>query len=301
MSSRVAVLLAAFSGVLFFADGAMAGPGYKAEIQEWRDRRETRLKADDGWLTVAGLYWLKEGAHPFGAGAAADFVLPEGSAPPQAGTFRFSSGRTTVTFAPGVQATINGAPPAGPETELRPDDPGPPDIVVLGDLTMLVIKRGERYGIRLRDKNSRLRREFTTLHWYPVRESYRVAARWEPYDPPRAIAIPDVLGQSQDLPCPGAAVFEMNGRTLRLEPVIEVPGDVELFFIFRDMTSGKETYGAGRFFYADPPKDGTIVLDFNKAYNPPCAFTPFATCPLPPPQNRLDVAIKAGEKKYGEH
>jgi len=272
---------------------------YRASIEAWRQERIARLTSDEGWLTVAGLFWLKEGPNRFGTDPGNEIVLPAGSAPARAGTFELRAGRVSVRVEEGVAVTSGGRPVKA--MDLRPDLPGPPDMLVLGDLTLFVIKRQDRFGIRLRDKNSPLRKEFTGLTWFPIREKYRVTARWVPYDPPREIEIPNVLGQVDRLPCPGYASFTLDGKELRLEPVIEVTGDKELFYIFRDETAGKETYPAGRFFYSEMPKDGKVVLDFNKAYNPPCAFTPYATCPLPPPQNRLPARIEAGEKRYGRH
>ena len=181
------------------------------------------------------------------------------------------------------------------EMELRSDKAGSPDVLVLGRLRMFVIERDGRLAIRLRDLESPMRRGFTGLRWFPVRESFRVTALWVPYDPPKLLRVPNILGYAERLPSPGRAVFALDGRELALEPVLEDPQEAQLFFIFKDGTSGKETYPAGRFLYAEMPKDGSVVLDFNKAYNPPCAFTAFATCPLPPEQNRLKVRIEAGE------
>jgi len=158
-----------------------------------------------------------------------------------------------------------------------------------------VIERGGRYGIRLKDRESALLKEFGGLRWFPVREDYRVEARFVPHASPMKIAVPNILGQVEELPSPGYAAFTIGGREVRLDPVLEEPGATELFFIFRDQTTGKQTYPAGRFLYAPMPKDGRVTLDFNKAYSPPCAFTPYATCPLPPKQNRLSVRIEAGE------
>ncbi|HEU4403373.1 MAG TPA: DUF1684 domain-containing protein [Candidatus Polarisedimenticolia bacterium] len=278
---------------------SQAGGDYARSIETWRHEREARLKSDDGWLTVAGLFWLKEGPNRFGSAASNDIVLPAGSAPPAAGVFEFHDGRARLKALEGVTITSSGRPVT--TMDLRSDDPGPPDLLVLGDLTMFVIKRGDRFAIRLRDRNNAARREFAGLHWFPIREEYRVVASFQRYDPPRRIAIPNILGQTEQLPCPGSVSFTLGGRTLTLEPVIEEPGATELFYIFRDRTSGQETYGAGRFLYSDMPKDGTVVLDFNKAYTPPCAFTPYATCPLPPKQNILDLRIEAGELNYGHH
>ena len=159
---------------------------------------------------------------------------------------------------------------------------------------MFVIQRGGKFGIRLKDNNSRLRKEFTGLHYFPVREEYRIRTRLVPDS--RKIPILNVLGQVEDTPSPGYVEFEIDGQKLRLTPVQEAPN--ELSFIFRDLTAGKETYGSGRFLDTELGKDGEVVLDFNKAYNPPCAFTPYATCPLPPKQNQLDIAIEAGEQRY---
>jgi uncharacterized protein (DUF1684 family) len=159
-----------------------------------------------------------------------------------------------------------------------------------------VIERGNRYGIRLKDKNSELRKAFTGLKYFPPLEEYRVKARFVPYDPPKMIPVPNILGQVDEEPSPGYVVFMLNGRECRLDPVTE--GD-SLFFIFKDLTSGKETYPPGRFLNTEMPQNGEVVLDFNQAYNPPCAFTPYATCPLPPEQNKLPIAIEAGELRYG--
>ena len=281
------------------APPAESGPAYEAEIEKWREQRETRLKADGGWLTVAGLFWLEKGANRFGTDPTNEIVLPEASAALRAGVFLVKSGGVSVRVEPGVDVTLEGKPVT--TMTLKDDSNGDPDVLALGSLTLQVIHRGDRLGIRLKDKNSKLRKEFTGLHWYPIAESGRVTARWAPYDPPKEIPVPTILGTTEKMPCPGVAVFTYGGREMRLEPVLEDPDAKELFFIFRDGTSGKETYGSGRFLYSDLPADGKVVLDFNKAYNPPCAFTPYATCPLPPEQNRLDIRIEAGELNYGHH
>jgi hypothetical protein len=270
-------------------------PSYRASIEEWRRGREARLKADDGWLTVAGLFWLKEGANSAGSGASNGIVLPREAAPERIGSFVLKNGKTVFLAERGVPVGSGGKPVG--TLEMKPDTSGNPDVVAIGSLSMHVIERGKRYGIRLRDKNSRFRREFTRLNWFPINESYRITARFVPYNPARKIAIPNVLGDTETETSPGYVVFAVGGVECKLEPVSE--GD-QLWFIFRDLTSAKESYPPGRFLYADPPKDGRVVLDFNKAYNPPCAFTPYATCPLPPPQNRLKVRIPAGEMRYHE-
>ena len=233
---------------------------YQAGIVKWREQKETELKADGGWLTVTGLFWLKEGENRVER-APGVFVLHDGKA-------RFRADTGTIT------------------------EMGPDASITAGDLTFSVIERSGRYGVRLKNKNSKLRAEFRGQHWFPVRESYRVQARFVSYEKPKSMTVPNILGDTYQLSSPGYAVFTLDGRDLRLEPVVE---DKELFFIFRDMTAGKETYGSGRFLYAELPHDGKVELDFNKAENPPCAFTPYATCPLPPKQNILPVRVEAGE------
>lgn len=252
---------------------------YKAEVERWRAQREASLKADDGWLTVTGLFWLKEGPNSAGAGAANDIRLPRG--PERLGVFELRGGKVTFHGADGRTLAM------------QTDKAGSPTPLTSGDLTMFVIERGRRYGIRLKDKQSQYRKEFHGLEWFAIDERYRVTARFVPYNPPKSIPVLNVLGDTTVQHSPGFAEFTLNGQSLRLEPVEE--GD-QLFFILKDRTAGKQTYPAGRFLYAARPKDGTVVLDFNKAYSPPCAFTPYATCPLPPKQNQLPVRIEAGEK-----
>ncbi len=275
---------------IFIAGAAICtgtGNEYQKSIEDWRANREQRLKADDGWLTVAGLFWLKEGLNSAGSAPNRAIRLPRG--PAYIGDFELHQGK--VAFHPAERP--------GASNGLRSDaDNGGPDPIKLDDITLFVIRRGDRYGIRMKDKQSEYRREFTGLHWFPVREEYRITAHWTAYDSPHTLKIPNILGQVDDEPSPGYATFTLHGVDYRLDPVTE--GD-QLFFIFRDLTSGKETYGAGRFLYAALPKNGTVLLDFNKAQNPPCAFTPYATCPLPPKQNRLAVRVEAGELTYGHH
>jgi uncharacterized protein (DUF1684 family) len=272
---------------------------YVAGIEKWRQERETRLKSDGGWLTVAGLFWLKEGANRFGTDPSDAVVLPPGTSAGFAGTFELNDGKVTVRVESGTSVTYSGR--SITEMELQSDATGEPTELALGDLTLFVIERGGRYGIRMKDKNSKMRKEFTGLKWYPVKPSYRITGAWTDYNPPKQIPVPNILGQTENLPSPGFVTFTLQGKKVKLEPVLESPDDRQLFFIFRDATSGATTYPSGRFLYAELPVEGKVVLDFNKAYNPPCAFTPFATCPLPPPDNRLKVKIEAGEMNYGHH
>ena len=253
---------------------------FQSEIARWRHDREVRLKADGGWLTVAGLFWLHTGANSFGKDAANEIALPDG--PAHAGVFTFDGHRVTVTA-------------DGATREVTPDSST--DSVKAGRLSLFVIQRADKFGIRVKDPESQYRREFHGLEYFPASEAWRVTARW--VAAPKKIPILNILGQTEPSECPGYAEFQLDGKPLRLYPILEEPNAQELFYIFRDETAGKETYGAGRFLYSDMPRDGRVVLDFNKAYNPPCSFTPYATCPLPPPENRLPVRIEAGEKKYG--
>jgi uncharacterized protein (DUF1684 family) len=275
----------AAGGALLVMCGVLwpASDAYRARIEEWRRQREAALKADGGWLTVTGLFWLHEGANSFGSAAPKDIVLPADPAVKD-GAFDLHNGKVSVRL-------------EGQTRELRTDSTGKPDVVTMGGLTMFAIQRGGKYGIRLKDNNSSLRKEFTGLHYFPVSEDYRVTTRLVPEA--KKIPILNILGQVEDTPSPGYVEFELHGQKLRLTPVEETPG--ALFFIFRDSTAGKETYGSGRFLDTELGKDGEVVLDFNKAYNPPCAFTPYATCPLPPKENRLALRIEAGELKYGSH
>ena len=284
----ISVAALALAGTMTAADS------YRASIETWRVQREARLKADDGWLCVTGLFWLKEGENIAGSGDGAAIKLEEGSAPERVGSFVFRNGKTVFFAERAAGVTSNGA--LITTTEMRPDSEGRPDIIAAGSVTMHVIKRGDHFGIRVRDTKSPFRRDFRGLDWYPVNKAWHITARWVPYNLPRKVSVPNVLGDTETQTSPGVAVFTVEGEEARLEPV---DSDGKLWFIFKDATSRSETYPAGRFLYADPPKDEVVVLDFNKAYNPPCAFTPYATCPLPPKQNRLEVRIPAGEKRYG--
>jgi hypothetical protein len=276
-------------GLMLAAGVLLAGSTYKDEIADWRTKHEAGLKKNDGWLSVAGLFWLHEGPNAVGSDPKSDVVLPA-AAPKRAGMLLFHAGK--VSFEPADKGF------AGKHGALRIDSDGRPDLVEIAGIQLTVIRRGEKTGVRLRDPNAATRRDFPGLKWFPADESWRVKAKWTSYTEPKTIAITNVLGMTDQEPSPGYAEFTLHGQKLRLEPVLE---DNELFFIFKDQTSGKSTYGAGRFLYADLAKNGEVVLDFNKAENPPCAFTAFATCPLPPRQNALAVPIEAGELNFGHH
>ena len=283
------IRLLAFTALL--AGGTLlAQSPYKAEIEQWRKEREANLRKDNGWLSVAGLFWLKNGENRVGTATSDEVALPPQSAPARVGSLLFRNGKTVFSAESGVDVRVAGKPVR--TLEMKPDVPGPADILTIGALSMFVIERGGRYAIRLRDNNSSIRKQFSGLHWFAVDETWRIRAKWVPYNPPKKIGVLDILGITEQAICPGYAAFTVAGKEYRLEPTEE---DGQLFFVFRDLTAGKETYPSGRFLDAAAPRDGYVILDVNKAYNPPCAFTPYATCPLPLPQNRLQVRIPAGE------
>ncbi len=269
-------------------------PDYRAAIEKWRGEREAGLKADEGWLTLAGLHWLSDGVNRFGSAPDNAIVLPP-SAPAHAGEFEHGAGRTQVRIADGGAASAAGQPVQKREMAAGRK----PDVLQIGPLSMFVIQRGERWAVRVRDKESENRRSFKGLSWFPIDERHRVVARFVPPPSERRLWIPNVLGGASKMKSPGTALFELHGRELGLDAVLEGDDAKELFFIFRDETAGKESYASGRFLYAALPKDGKVILDFNKAVSPPCAYTPYATCPLPPEQNVLPVRIEAGERFSG--
>jgi hypothetical protein len=270
---------------------------YLREIESWRVERETNLKKDGSWLTVAGLYWLREGESTVGADPENDFVLPEGTAPVVVGAFTYENGKVGFRTREGVVVTQKGTgdkPVAATTLE-----PGEKNAVALGKLSMWVHASGPRLAIRLRDLDSPIRKEFTGLQWFPVEPAYRVAAKFTPHPKPKDVEILNMLGDIERYQSPGVVDFELQGQAIRMEPVVDSDGG--LWFIFKDQTSGKETYPSARFLRTADPKDGSVVVDFNKAYNPPCAFNPYTTCPMPPKENRLKVRIEAGEKNYKKH
>jgi uncharacterized protein len=267
-----------------------ADPRYRASVDQWRQAYEADLKSDHGWLSVSGLFWLHEGVNTFGSGPHNDIVLPA-PAPAKAGSFELRAGHTTVRVNPGVPALLNGQHIES--AEMHPDSSA--DQLVLGDLTLYVHSSGARFTVRLRDKNSQLRKDFTGTRWFGVEEKYRVVARYVPYDKPKQIEIQNVMGDTIQETVLGYVLFNLGGKDLRLDA--EVDG-TDASFVFRDLTSGHETYAASRFLDAKIEPNGRVILDFNEAYNPPCAYNPYTTCPLPPPQNRLDVRVEAGEKIY---
>ena len=292
MKKRFGILLAI---LLTSATAAQAQTDYAKGIEKWRSEREANLKKETGWLTVAGLFWLKEGINTVGAGEMFDVRLTDSFKQGKFGEIEFKKGAAVLKMEKGIEAQIDGNSIAMP-VDLVSDEKGKPTEIRTGTQTFFLIKREERFGIRLKDSNSEARRNFKGMHWFPVDEAWKVAARFEAFAEPKEIAVPNVLGGNFKMKSPGVLKFTLKGKEYSLQPVDE--GDGTLFIIFRDKSSENETYKSGRFLYADKPVHGEAVLDFNKAENPPCAFTPYATCPLPPAGNSLEIEIKAGEKRY---
>ena len=290
--------LAALLGVGTIALAQSDDSAYTKEILQWRQARIERLTKPDGWLSLVGLAWLKEGRNSLGSAKDNDVIIE--SAPAHLGTIVLSGGKATIALDANSGATIDGA--AKLESELLDDTHEKPTTVEFGTTSLYVHKSADKFALRIKDSEAPTRKHFLGIDYFDIDPSWRVEAKWEAYDPPHEVEEGNIIGQTDKVVVPGAAVFEHAGQTFRVEPVIETPGDTELFLVFADQTSGKETSGAARFVYTEPPKNGKVVIDFNKAYNPPCAFTPYATCPLPTAQNRLKTRVTAGEKKYrGSH
>ncbi|MDC0713091.1 DUF1684 domain-containing protein [Stigmatella sp. ncwal1] len=269
----------------------------ETETRAWHAERIARLSSEDGWLSLVGLHWLEEGDTRVGSAADNALVLPA-PAPAHVGVLTRKADTVSLTLQPGVSLTVEGKPFKG--GALRTDASGSPDTVALGTLRFFVIRRGDRLGVRVKDSEAATRKGFHGIPTYAPSATWRVEGRFEPATSEKKIAVPNVLGEVEDMVSPGTVLFSVGGQEYRLSPVAE-PGSNQFFFIFGDLTNRDETYGAGRFLYTDLPKDGKVVMDFNRAYNPPCAFTPFATCPLPPSQNKLKLRVEAGEKRYGDH
>jgi uncharacterized protein (DUF1684 family) len=280
-------------GLLLTLAIGVADPSYERELLKWRADRLAELTADDGWLTVVGLLWMHQGANHAGSGSGMDLKMPS-AAPQELGTFTLEGERVSFAAAPGVPVRVAGQPVTA-AVAIETDK----TLLDLGPLQMLVIRRGKRVGLRVRDRDSAARQAFKGLEYFPIREDLRVRARLEPFDPARHIPIVNVLGDQSEYVSPGRLVFELDGVTVSLDAVYETPEKKDLFVIFRDKTSGESTYPAGRYMHLPLPVNGETEIDFNRAYNPPCAFTEFATCPLPPKQNWLKVRIEAGEKSVG--
>jgi uncharacterized protein (DUF1684 family) len=269
---------------------------YVESITQWQEQRLERLKNKDGWLTLAGLYWLEQGENSFGSDPANDIVFPD-QADAFCGTLVLEDSMVTIRVAEGIDITSEGTPVR--DLVLQNDHSENTTRLQQGDLAWYIIKRGERFGIRLRDyKHPRLD-ELDHIPSYPIQTGYVVEAKLEAFDRPKTMTVATPLeGFTETYECPGVLKFQINGKDLELHPFTSGNG---YFLVIADETSGLDTYGAGRFMYATPDSLGRIILDFNKAYNPPCAFSPYATCPMPPRENFLPAAIEAGEKSVHLH
>lgn len=269
---------------------------YTQEIAEWQQKRDAELRNPDGWLTLAGLFWLEPGRNSFGGDSSNDIHFP-GLAAPRLGEFIVSDDRVEVVVAPGVDITCQGTTISqmiltGSETE--------EEVLAYGSLRWFVIRRDGRWAVRLRDRAHPALAAFHGVEYFPADPTWRVTTRLVAHPTPVTIPVPTILGSVNQTPSPGILHFSLNGTEHQLIALGQA--DKPLSLIFADATSGQETYGSGRFLTVDTPSaDGETVIDFNRAYNPPCAFTPFATCPLPPAGNRLAIPIPAGEKKHGDH
>jgi uncharacterized protein (DUF1684 family) len=277
---------------------------WQKELMAWHAERAKNLQAPNGWLSLVGLDWLKPRNNS--VGSAADNTLKlKSQAVPYLGIVRLNSNSIDLLppangYPKGLQ--VDGKTPANPQP-LAADDTGKPTKITISTLLVTVIHRGDQFGLRIRDSQSPTRTGFHGLKWYPPNPALRVKGQWTPYNPPLKRKVPTILGTEIEADVPGKVTFALDGQSLSLEPILEEPTDKELFFIVKDTTTQEKSYGAGRFLYTPFPSNGLtqpgeLWLDFNRLENPPCAYTPYATCPLPPPQNRLQVALPAGEQRY---
>jgi hypothetical protein len=269
---------------------------YLKGIESWRENRINSLKKPDSWLSLTGLYWLKEGENKFGSDKSNEIIFPE-KAPKFVGSIFLSDSVVTIKIIDGIQVLNEGKPVA--EMVLVNDMSAKPTVLTHGSLSWHIIKRaGNKHGIRLKDSQSELLKNFGGIETFPANKDWKLEAKFTPYDPPKKIIVPNVIGIAEEEGSPGKLSFKIGSEEFTLDVL---NGGEKYFIVFADKTNGEETYGAGRFLTVEKPDStGKTYIDFNKAYNPPCAFTKYATCPLPPRQNMLKVSIEAGEKIYGE-
>jgi uncharacterized protein len=308
---KTQILPAAFlilaASFFFSSPGLPQDAAWHREIVSWREQHAAELQKPDGWLSLAGLEWLESGDNPFGSAADNRIHMPA-SAPAHLGVLRLES--DTVTLKPPAGGfpqglLIDGKPAQAQALRVDPDHDKNDSRMTIGTLNFYVIKRGERLALRIKDAKSAALTGFQGLKWYPPNAHYRVKARWIPYSPQKTFTIATLIGTSYLAQIPGSAEFTFNAKTYRLDPILEDPAVEKLFFVLRDTTSTTKTYGACRFLYTAFPDHGLdhpgeLLLDFNRLENPPCAYTPFATCPLPPKQNRLPIPLPVGEQRYHE-
>ncbi|HSW54810.1 MAG TPA: DUF1684 domain-containing protein [Ignavibacteriaceae bacterium] len=300
---KIIFSLAAFISIIFLYScksetlETKGSPEYFEEIKQWDQKRAERLKADDGWLNLVGRTWLKSGENKFGSAKDNDVVIESDKVPEHMGVFVFQDSTVIMKVNDGVEVLFNDEPVK--EMVMIGDTKKEMTVFQYSSIKWNLIVRNELYGIRFRDLESEVVKNFMGIERFPVNEDWRITADFEVYDPPKKIDVPNVLGQIDEELSPGAVVITREKQTYRIDAIDA--GD-RLWLIFADGTSGEETYGAGRFLYTDSEADSTgkVIVDFNKAYNPPCVMTKFATCPLPPKENYIKLRITAGEKVWGE-
>ncbi len=273
---------------------APVGNSYAKEIKEFRDLRLQRLKARDGWLSLAGLFWLEEGENTFGGSEEADFVLEKKNLPPVIGTFILGDASLRFKAAEGVSVTVEGGGEINGEMPLLTDETAKPTLLSHQSLSWFIIKRGDKLGVRVRDAENPRIAQLTSIDTFPIEKEWRIEATFEKYQSPRMIKTPTAIGTIDEQPSPGVLVFTVKGNEFKLHPI---GGEGDLFIVFGDETNTVETYGGGRFLTVKQPDvNGRTFIDFNRAINPPCMFSPYATCPLPPEENILPFQVRAGEK-----
>ena len=280
---------------------------WEHELAAWRTQHVNDLLKPAGWLSLTGLEWLQPGDNTFGT-AGDNKIHLAGSGAGHIGILRLEGTNVKLLPPPGgfpPDLQVAGAPAKEQVLLVEADNDRNAPHLTIGTLNMYVIRREDKYALRVKDSKSSTLVTFHGLNWYDPNERYRVKAKWIPYNPPKSVTLATLAGTTYSQPIPGAAEFVLEGKTYRIEPVLEDPAATQLFFILRDTTSATTTYKACRFLYTVLPthgvdKPGELWLDLNRLENPPCAYTPFATCPLPPPQNRLAIALPVGEKRYHE-
>jgi uncharacterized protein (DUF1684 family) len=275
------VLMASAALTAIVVGNSNVPANYFDSIREWQKQRDAALRSANGWLTLAGLFWLKPGENTVGSADSNNFVLSNGSAPAHIGRVALKGKQVIFT-------SIDGASRVLSYEEERPD------VVHAGSISFYVIKRGDRLGIRVKDSASPVLKRFQGLKYFPINPEFRFEAKFVPIE--KKIPILNILGETDMEESPGVVEFTFRDHKYQLRPIYE---DNTLFFLFKDPTNKTQTYPAGRMLNTPLPVNGMVDLDFNKSYNPPCTFTPYATCPLPPKENTLPIAIQAGELRYG--
>ena len=270
---------------------------FNQESLRYQKERDQWMRSEDSPLALAGLFWLKSGENTLGTDPSNQIVLPAGSAPAKVGRLLLRSDHVYFESDPGAIVLFRDSRIM--TRDLQSDATGAvPDVLRVGELRMKLIKRGDRLGLRVLSLKTPALLDYQGLTFFPINPAFRVVGKFSPYHPPKKIQIANILGQVEELECPGVVEFNLYGKSLKLEPVRETPEADQLFYLFKDETSRKETYEAGRYLYSNLPSDGEVILDFNQAHNPYCAYTNYSTCQIPPLQNWLKVSIPAGEKKY---